>query len=576
MVAIKRVLNSKNRALRGFFVAIFFIIVTSTSSAWLFEKKAPPWSSVYNEALAAFSFSALSLAILIHQKLKVSVVSLLFLCCAGLPWFQYAIGVIAWWGDAVVVSLYLGGFWLVFTGVQNLRWVQRQYLLQGLLTALVLASVASVALQGFQLSGLPIDWVRRVDLNRPSANLAQPNLLASLQLLGVLALNFLRRSGRITYSFFTLLVVVLTAGMALTGSRAALVGAVVLACWHGVAHWRGSPRASRFFYVFPVLLLVGHALVWWIKTEWGWPGAAGSALNPPVIRMGSSLRLDAWSMLLHQVLERPWLGYGIHQTGQAHLLADSHTHPFGAHFQQAHNLVLDVLLWVGLPLGLLLVGAGGYVVVRALRWRNERQMLASSGMLVLLNHSMLEFPLYYSYFLLPFAVLLAYNSPVRRGIPFFAQWSRQWLLLPAALLLALTLKLVWDHRQVERLMLRWGLHQMVSSQPFDFKDVDLGLMAHWEKLLYYSMKDLHIHVQEVDVEDFERTALRFPTVNILLNYAIHLTLKDKPIEAQLWLQRACSVHSEQHCSNLRRLWMDLPQLRAAQPNPEWRRPPGFE
>ena len=332
---------------------------------------------------------------------------------------------------------------------------------------------------------------------------------------------------------------------------------------------RRPQRSSLWLLTLPAWLLLSFAVAPWIKSHAVTTGATASALNPTVLRMGSSLRLEAWEMFAYRVLEQPWTGYGIGRTGLAHLVGDSHQHPFGTHFQHAHNQVLEVLLWVGLPLGLLILVASAWLIVKALRWRTERHMLASGGMLVLLSHSMFEFPLYYSYFLLPFAVLLACNTVGLGGRAFLPAWRKPWLVAPALLLISATALLARDHGRLENLMLRWGLHQMVSQEPFALPAVSLGAMSHWKKMLHYSAPNLHLQQAAVNMDEFEQVARRFPTTHVLLNYAVQLTLHNRPEEAQRWLQRACAIHSERHCLDLQRRWERLPPLIEGLPNPAW-------
>lgn len=575
--------------MRGLFhILSLYFTPSFISCGWLIESKRPPWSSIPNEVIFSFCFGLTLLGLYLlnrKPKLHLSAVTWVLVAWALLPWVQYAFGLISWPGDAYVVSLYLAALALTVATTQNLKHRTRDQWLDMLAMALLLGSVASVGLQLLQISGLPIEWVRRVDPNRPSANLAQPNLLASLLLLGLLAAHYLQRVHRISTGFFVLIAVVLSVGIGFTGSRAALVGGVVVAAWH-VWVWRTNrSKASIFMVTLPMWLLVVFTASRWLLAyaqQFAIQGLTPSSLNPEVIRMGSSLRIEAWTMFLHRLWEAPWWGYGMGQTGMAHLLGQSHLHPFGAHFKHAHNQPLEILLWLGIPLGLLVLATAAYFVLKALRARNERQMLASSGMLVLISHSMFEFPLHYSYFLLPFGVFLAYNSPAYSAAKKWierqpsanslakSQGSLPWLALPAALLLVGAGLLYRDHTQVERLMLRWGLHQLAGSQvPFSFDDTSLGLMAHWQKLLYYSSPSLHLLTQDVDLQAFDKVAKRFPTTNVLLNYAIQLTLAGKPEQAHIWLKRACSIHSRQHCEQLKARWEALPPLTTDAPNPAW-------
>ena len=64
-------------------------------------------------------------------------------------------------------------------------------------------------------------------------------------------------------------------------------------------------------------------------------------------------RLGMWMQIIHAIGERPWFGYGWNQTSVA-VVESIHfnTVKFGL---IAHNIVLDLLVWNGLPLGFLII-----------------------------------------------------------------------------------------------------------------------------------------------------------------------------------------------------------------------------
>jgi hypothetical protein len=82
-----------------------------------------------------------------------------------------------------------------------------------------------------------------------------------------------------------------------------------------------------------------------------------------------------------------------------------------AGFTRAHNLVLDLTIWNGLPLALVIVAIAAWWLVRAAaRLRSMPGTFAFLLVLLLLTHSMVEFPLYFLYFLVPFSMALGIIS----------------------------------------------------------------------------------------------------------------------------------------------------------------------
>jgi hypothetical protein len=75
-----------------------------------------------------------------------------------------------------------------------------------------------------------------------------------------------------------------------------------------------------------------------------------------------------------------------------------------------HNILLDIIVWNGLPLGLLIIG---YMTCWIL-WLNHKAKVWSQSLLLMVGailiHALLEFPLRYAYFSFRWASYLAlYN-----------------------------------------------------------------------------------------------------------------------------------------------------------------------
>ena len=117
-------------------------------------------------------------------------------------------------------------------------------------------------------------------------------------------------------------------------------------------------------------------------------------------------RLGMWMQILHAIAERPWFGYGWNQTSIA-VVESIEFNTVQVWFNSAHNIVLDLLVWNGIPLSILIIG---YLSLWLL-WLNKTAKDSTSIIAILmvcaiLIHAMLEFPQRYAYFLLPMGFLL--------------------------------------------------------------------------------------------------------------------------------------------------------------------------
>ena len=113
-------------------------------------------------------------------------------------------------------------------------------------------------------------------------------------------------------------------------------------------------------------------------------------------------RVDMWPVLFDALSTSPWLGFGWLQTGEAQLSAVARHPAIFELWMHGHNLFLDLLVYAGYPIGLLLSALIVYWF--ASRWLKVRSPEAVIGMLVVSvvgTHAMLELPHHYAYFLIP-------------------------------------------------------------------------------------------------------------------------------------------------------------------------------
>jgi Virulence factor membrane-bound polymerase, C-terminal/O-Antigen ligase len=137
--------------------------------------------------------------------------------------------------------------------------------------------------------------------------------------------------------------------------------------------------------------------------------AFGGAVRSYAIGDISSSRFAIWSNTLELIRLHPWFGVGFGEFNFAWTLTEFPNRPV-AFFDHTHNLPLQFAVELGLPLAALVLGLLGWGLWRA--WRNclrppepdgtpSPQRAAFVMLVLILVHSMLEYPLWYAYFLLP-------------------------------------------------------------------------------------------------------------------------------------------------------------------------------
>lgn len=559
---------------------LIFLNGVLLSLSYLIPTKLSPWSNFYQEIWAALSVACLLLVGLVRSpNAPLRLTSPVVFCVLSilLLIMQDMFGMILWPGDVIMKFTYFCGLLLTIMTMQHLEEKIREDLLTTVALAFVLAAVASFFLQWFQLSGFRLDWLRPEKyITRPSANMSQPNHLGNVFLLGLISIFYLHQKQWISRPMLYLLSTTSSLGLALTASRSAALGTVFAAALYGYAHSRkpiehSIKRPIPYHSLLMLLLLSSHFFVWLMWTYFPFRAMLDATAGPEFLRGGSSYRVEAWTTFFHRILDAPWWGYGIGQTGNAHILGDVHLLSVGALFTSAHNIILDILLWLGIPIGLIAILGGGYIVFRSLRISTPAQLLSSAGIVVLLNYACLELPLYYSYFLLPFAIFIGFNYFTDTASTARAFGSNRWLMAALASLMLLTLKVTLDHQRTSMLLRQFYQHRQSSDTPFQLNVGNLGVNNHYLMMLKFSMSDLHLHVpsSQIPLEDMRRTAIRLPTPQIIFNYAVQLHLRGMSSEAQLWLRRACAVNDPKDCSKLQEYWEKLPDLIPGTSNPSW-------
>jgi len=264
------------------------------------------------------------------------------------------------------------------------------------------------------------DWIARTSLpGRAIGNMRQPNHVAMLLCWSCVAVLWLGARRSLNQLQSTALLSIFAFAIVLTASRTALLGLLLLAVW-GLAD-RGLPKSMRrtLALLMPLLLAASWLLTSSLLAN-GQPAiGAAQRLSEGA---ASPARAHLWHTVLALIKHHPWLGVGWGDFNLAWTLT-----PFDrrspAPFDHTHNLALQLLVELGLPLGLgvlalllwsirLLIGSlRSAVGDEAIALRCAAMMLALVGL-----HSLLEFPLWYMYFLLPSALLwgICAGDPVAR------------------------------------------------------------------------------------------------------------------------------------------------------------------
>lgn len=281
--------------------------------------------------------------------------------------------------------------------------------LRPLLAAFVLIGCADLALAVVQvfLPTLPDGtWIARSGLpGRAVGNLRQPNHLSSLTLWSAIAVVPLMESWKERRWIGSVLMALFVFTVELTASRTGMIGIVLLALWGAV-----DRRLHKVTRLTLLATPVVYGIVWLGMSLWSSEthhtfGAAARLAEHDI----SGSRYGIWANTLELIRRYPWFGVGFGEFNFAWTLTPFPHRPT-AFFDHTHNIVLQLLVEFGIPLGGLVLLLLGIALWQAFRraWGvqgPEGVGFRAAFMMVLMIalHSQLEYPLWYAYFLLPTA-----------------------------------------------------------------------------------------------------------------------------------------------------------------------------
>ena len=258
--------------------------------------------------------------------------------------------------------------------------------------------------------------------NRPYANFAQPNNLATFLTIGLFGVLYFYEK-RIAPSLVLVpmaLIFILT--IALTQSRTAWVVCLFTLGYLAIKQFGQAKRFGFLKLLTWVGLFIGiifvlpslNQLIESIS-----PAQVTETVS--VVERASSgyLRLDMWNQALVAITQHPWVGYGWNQTGMAQIAAFD-LYPSHEWYKSAHNIILDLLIWNGIPLGgLILLYFTGWLYWLNKGVRDIESIIATLMVCAILIHAMLEYPIHYAYFLLPMGFLLGFIQSQYKDLPEF-------------------------------------------------------------------------------------------------------------------------------------------------------------
>jgi hypothetical protein len=528
------------------------IALALTVIAWLLPNHVQPWLSFYNEIAAALALLPLACWVMYSSAARVQIPksALFLLLVAAVPVIQCQVGQIRFSGDALLAVLYLVG--LASCLVVGARWrsvlpteaagqLFSTILIYALLSAgLALAQWLRLDSLGVLLADLPYG-------QRPTGNISQANHLATVLVWGLIGLWALVARGDIRAKVALLAAPFLLFGLAMSQSRTAWLDIALMTV--AALVWPNALKTRRYAGALLTLLLFFVALVL------AWPHINDalylSGERTLATQMEAGTRPGIWLQMVKALTLAPWSGYGWTQVSiaqQAVALQLPFVHESASY---AHNIWLDLMVWNGIPLGLVFsLSIISWFFRRFWQLRNSDDMLLFGALLALLVHAQLEYPHAYAYFLLP-AGLMAGMLGAPSRTPGLPRWT---LALPIVGLGCWLFMLTGQYASAEAAWRGVRFEKARIGGHVAGPSPEMPLLSPLAALLNMTKMEPRPDMPAEQQGQFQLAVERFPSPRNLYQLAILQARNEQPIEAAKSLTRLCAISNRAHCSTAASVW----------------------
>lgn len=390
-------------------------------------------------------------------------------------------------------------------------------------------------------------------------NINQRNHFATLITLASFSLIYLHAVDRANSIFTSVLLILFAFVLTLSSSRAAAIyivaGFLLSLLSYRIAktpvHYRLLQGTGLFLVVFLLIQFFLPFLNDGLKQLLGVMGFDVSGLEAMAAIQrsateGIDIRVSEWHKAWLMFLGSPIWGVGVGHYGwhsfNYQALSEFSGIAKSVPYQHSHNLIMQVLAELGLA-GLLLLLFMAITWFRQMRhhWKQPSYWLILSLLMVLLLHSNIEFPLWYSYFLVLAAILLGLGTEKTlevRFSPGLGQFAAGAVLFISGALLAITFRGFQDISHVNELIIA-STPQQASATLFAISKNPL--LTPWAEaaIVQHGAPDNNTVVQQLAMTT--RVVQYYPSPLNVNRQIIYLALAGRSTGASALLEKAFIV-----------------------------------
>ncbi|RFC40817.1 MAG: O-antigen ligase [Candidatus Nitrotoga sp. CP45] len=534
--------------------SIAHISLTFVGLMWvlpfLYYYHAYPLTTFYQEWGAAFlGLSAMPLLVTKRYWLQpeIPLIVLLPIGLLLLGMMQFVLGRVGYFDQILLLALY--SLWAALLMMLGQR-LREEFGLPALTTVLAIFLLVGAELNA--LAGILQNYRWHTFLDAVVTakisvavygNVAQPNHFANYITLGLISLGLLYMRSLLRAWYVALLTMPLLFVLVLSGSRSVWLYLLFMA---GMAWWwQRSDKSCLPLLRYTVLLLLGFGLMHAVVQIPWLEGASGSVTTMRRLfgeGASGSIRLYLWREGWQIFTQFPLLGAGFGQFAWQHFQLGPvlrNTDIVGL-YNNAHSLVTQIAAEMGLAGLLILLGTLAMWLIQCSRVQRTVYHWWGYALLgVLAIHSLLEYPLWYAYFLGVAALTLGMldTTIYRLKLRSMGRLALATILLFGMMSLG---QMLQNYRNLEMLM---GLRQAVSKDGYSWREDLMAAHAPVPLRPYFDLfmsGKIKVGVDYLaDKRILNERVMSFAPIGVVVyREALLLALSGEQAAAQLQMERA--------------------------------------
>lgn len=527
-------------------IYLLMLIFIGCSFAYLLPNHYYPWISAYQD-FSSFLVLLVIFTVFLKNKLILDLKFFVICLIAVIPLIQVMAHKIFFLGDGLVAFIYILSFGLAYLAALNLGRQEdiTNYLLL-ISSIFIFSSIISlyVILKQWLLLTQGGVWLADLPLGaRPFANFAQPNNCATFLCMGLIASLYVYEQKYINQICGTLLASFILFGIALTQSRTAWVFALAFLIWW---FWK-----TKYFQVrlhkYSLAYFVGIFVLFIFMLPYV-SNYLGVTITADAVSRASSgyLRIPMWHQMLLAIQEQPLWGYGWNQVGVAQLSIYLN-YPISEWTEHSHNILIDLLIWNGIPIGLAIIGFFTWWLYRlSLLATTIETFIALAMVGAVLVHAMLEYPLDYAFFLLPVGFLLGLVQSYDKTIKII-EIPRIIVVICFTIFSTLYCWIFYEYQLIEKDV------QLVRFESSNIGTLhakqaapDVILLSQLREQIRFIRTQPKENMTQEQLAWMKQITYRFSTSAALYRYAQALALNHQPELAKKYLLILEKLHGQKH------------------------------